>query len=1490
MREGRAPASGFSDGKIQFGQNFISRSQHPRHVSPISYQEDNSFSYTSTREGSQLIIQDNHKPEFTNCSQYKPSIVEEEPAGTYVLTVNANDRDPPESGGTINYTFVSAPNEKVAFSIDSSTGVITTRHSFDRDEPVREKEVYITVRATDNGKPHLDDVCTIKVTITDVNDNYPVFDKANYVESVPQDLAVGQEVMRISATDIDDGNNSTVVYELSPKNYDDGSYFRMDANSGVIFLNKSINRQPGYKFKLRATASDQGSTPKRTTTDLEVKVVESNKKPPTFTYIPASPIMLFENLSDFTYNIATLTAASNTDEAAPVFELITGRTEQTNKQTTFRLESEGVTAHIRMARHLDYEAISEYSLTIRIQNKHNLGASAPLSIRLIDVNDNIPTFTEVVSGFVLENEPPGTAVMQVRAIDADSSPEHNQVTYKLADNTEYFSIDEYTGNITTRVTFDRESQDVYNVKVIASDNSPSALYSTGEPNRGQQVFKIEIADKNDHPPKFTQDFYYADAISEDANKNSLVAEVKALDNDTASVVSYSIVDGNIDDAFLIEQSTGKIKVANKLDYENIKQYLLKIKAFDGIFEDTCEVRIEIKNVNDNPPVFLPYENKIQIQEELLVPGCITKVEAYDPDIPDREADQNISYFVVKAEQQKLLSIDKNGCLILIKALDRDPPNGFEIWQVLIAAYDNNGPGPDSLTESAEVIISLSDVNDNAPYLNMPQPVVWRENQPPAPITTLLAKDNDSPSNGPPFRYSIDISASSEIKAKFGILDSQLTALVEFDREEKKIYHVPIAIEDSGSPAMTGTSTLMVVIGDENDNAMKEGSSEIFFYKYMDDKQEDVPDTEIGRVFVDDLDDWDLPDKTFNWLNEPHPYFSLNGTTGMITLKSGFSNESYLLDFLVTESALKVASHSVQAKVNVTIKFIPEEAVDKSGSLRLAGISAEDFVATSVTGESKATSLKKFLSKVLNASEENVDVFTILHSPINANHSELDVRFSAHGSPYYNPQKINSILSLHQTELQRELDVEILMININECLQEKKYCKNESCTNFLKKSNTPYPVYTNTSSFVGIRAVVNPFCKCEALAKVCYNGGTLFNDVCECPEGFDGPQCEVMGVGFNGNGWALYPPLGACSDSHISVELQPREKNGLILYGGPFNHHRSSASAQDFISLELQDGYPVLLVDYGSGTSRLAHNHIRLTDGHMHRIDIYLSRSSIELQVDNCKQPPCLSLTTPEGANEFLNINGPLHVGGTAFHNIKLIADHYNWTHAPKNIGFSGCIRNITFNEKPFNLGMPSFAKNHDASCSLGIAGAVSLGIDASFLLALLACLAVLLILLVGVVVHRRKADEMLKDADDIRENIINYEDEGGGEGDMTGYDLTVLRLGYDDVQGNGKLPYSAISPGEVPDICGFLDGKKSSVDNDPETGPFDDVRYYAYEGDGSTTGSLSTLASGTDEGDLNFEYISKFGSRFRKLADMYGDDPSDEEDDNFQHTGSESWC
>lgn len=64
-----------------------------------------------------------------------------------------------------------------------------------------------------------------------------------------------------------------------------------------------------------------------------------------------------------------------------------------------------------------------------------------------------------------------------------------------------------------------------------------------------------------------------------------------------------------------------------------------------------------------------------------------------------------------------MTIDKNGCLSLIKPLDRDPPNGYATWQVIIQASDEGG-GPKSLQKTTEVIIILEDINDNAPYLDM----------------------------------------------------------------------------------------------------------------------------------------------------------------------------------------------------------------------------------------------------------------------------------------------------------------------------------------------------------------------------------------------------------------------------------------------------------------------------------------------------------------------------------------------------------------------------------------------------------------------------------------------------------------------------------------------------------------------------------------------------------------------------------------------------
>lgn len=90
--------------------------------------------------------------------------------------MSADDDDPADAGGTVTYKIVKRDGQRAYFNIENNTGIITTTQPFDRDEPTRQKELYLTIQATDNGLPPLADICTIKVTVTDINDNTPSFD------------------------------------------------------------------------------------------------------------------------------------------------------------------------------------------------------------------------------------------------------------------------------------------------------------------------------------------------------------------------------------------------------------------------------------------------------------------------------------------------------------------------------------------------------------------------------------------------------------------------------------------------------------------------------------------------------------------------------------------------------------------------------------------------------------------------------------------------------------------------------------------------------------------------------------------------------------------------------------------------------------------------------------------------------------------------------------------------------------------------------------------------------------------------------------------------------------------------------------------------------------------------------------------------------------------------------------------------------------------
>jgi len=708
------------------------------------------------------------------------SVFEESPKDTAVIQVRARDRDgdadPENPAGIITYSIVSTHKH---FKIDTKTGWLSTNKEFNRDEPDREKLVHVTVKASDNGKPPLEDVCTIAVTIKDKNDNSPIFDRANYDVPVAQDTEVGHQIMRVSATDFDEGENQRISYELKPDKFPaDLDYFKWDEKTGEVWLAKKLDKPQSSVFLLKAVARDNGNPQLYSEIPVTVEVKESSNKPPTFLQGPGAEIALSEGSLDFGNIIASYTADSQIPGDPQVyFELVNGRTEQTNKEATFRAvpnEQNQRQVDIYQAKPLQFEKVNQYTLTIQVRNNPDLVAEAQLNIKVKDENNQAPVFNNIESGSVLENEPAGTLVMTVSAIDGDGTYPNNRVTYRLDNNRDKFKINPDTGEIRTLVEFDREKREYYALNVIAEDGAPSSLLKNSKPNSTPNKFRIVIKDKNDNPPYFPQKEYTAE-VPEDADIGSKVIEVKADDKDSeASLTTYQIKAGNLGFAFKIEPQTGFIRVNKALDYENIKEYTLIVTALDGQYSSDTSVHIKVLNRNDMKPEFLAPVYTARLKEEEIPTYPILQVSAYDPDIEDRNAPQNITYFLDKTNEiSSHFAIDADkGALRIVKPLDRDRPDGYPVWNMYVYAKDffveETGDISPSLENFVEVKITLDDINDNAPYLAMPDGLVWYENQAPGTVGELFAEDNDTPENGPPFKFSLAKTAPSDIKRKFDV--------------------------------------------------------------------------------------------------------------------------------------------------------------------------------------------------------------------------------------------------------------------------------------------------------------------------------------------------------------------------------------------------------------------------------------------------------------------------------------------------------------------------------------------------------------------------------------------------------------------------------------------------------------------------------------------------------------------------------------------------
>ncbi|XP_076646629.1 FAT atypical cadherin kugelei isoform X7 [Halictus rubicundus] len=843
--------------------------------------------YTSfARVKIEILPANKHNPKFPN-PVVEVVVFENQLPGRLVTSVIATDEDFGDYG-TLVYTIPSDMMKEI-FDINRLTGEIVTRKKLDREQ---QKLYEIPVMATDGGGRS--GFVMVKVKVGDENDNSPVFLVREYKASIHGNLSLNTPFLKVKAQDVDEDDAARIVYSIyEPQTSEAKTLFGINPNTGALFLQKSAIAWENQLFELFIRAEDKGTTIHHADVPLSVYIMGAQDIPP-----------LFERKEDKFF----------ISEASPVGTPITRLKTVTNSTVTYRIVSGDedsplftIDSHgqITLAKPLDRELKDSHLIGVLAETDSSppLTALAEISLQVLDENDHAPQFeSNPYSISLAENIEEGTLILKIIAHDDDLGS-NGEVRYSfgtdIGELANVFTIDAYTGWISTLVQLDREKQPEYKFQVVAMDNgSPKHFARTS--------VHVKLKDYNDNAPAFVDDRYEA-SVSEDALPGTVVVKLVTVDKDldVNTPIEFYITSGDPRSQFQI-RSTGEVYVAKALDRETLDRYELVIVGTDGKYVFKTRVTVQILDVNDNPPYCLRYRYR-EILSEGSHPGTyVLTVLATDY---DDEPNAKLRFYLTGDRNDKF-SLDKEtGVLKTIGQLDRESQARYSLTAHV---QDRDKP---SWECSSQLEILVSDLNDNAPKFTMRaySATLPEDVEVGTLVTKVHATDDDIGINRK-IRYEFIDSADGHfvIAADSGIV----TLGKSLDRETKAMYNVTIQALDQGTPQLINVTTLIVNVQDINDNP-PEFASKVYFSR--------VPEiyavgTEVARVLATSKDTGVNADVYYSIVGgNEHKKFQIDTKTGVIAIAEQLDYER-ARDYFLTIQAVDggVPPLSNHATVNITV--------------------------------------------------------------------------------------------------------------------------------------------------------------------------------------------------------------------------------------------------------------------------------------------------------------------------------------------------------------------------------------------------------------------------------------------------------------------------------------------------------------------------------------------------------------------------------------------
>ncbi|XP_073730273.1 protocadherin gamma-A2-like isoform X15 [Misgurnus anguillicaudatus] len=477
----------------------------------------------------------------------------------------------------------------------------------------------------------------------------------------------------------------------------------------------------------------------------------------------------------------------------------------------------GKYAELVLEKELDREQQKEIEmiLTATDGGTPQRSGTAVIHITVLDINDNVPVFSQSVYKVTLpENTPSGTSVITVSATDADEGP-NGEVSFELRkiseDAAKLFFIDKTTGQIVLIGELDYEEEQNYEIGIQAKD--ASGLSSTAK-------VIIDISDVNDNPPKIILKSLN-NPIPENLLPGTEVGIINVQDKDSGENRQIRCsVQQNV--PFKLNPSVKNyfsLVTTNTLDREKQSDYNITVTATDGgspPLSTSMTIHLSISDVNDNPPVFEQQSYSTYVTENNKPGTSVCSVSANDP---DWRQNGTVLYSLISSEingvpVSSFLSINGDtGVIHAVRSFDYEQ---FRNFSVQVVARDNGSP---PLSSNVSVKVFITDENDNSPQILYPVPdgkSLMTEMIPKATlsgslVSKVIAVDADSGQNAW-LSYQI-VKSTDPGLFSIGLHSGEIRTQRDISESDNMKQNLIISVKDNGQPSLSTTCGVNLLISD-----------------------------------------------------------------------------------------------------------------------------------------------------------------------------------------------------------------------------------------------------------------------------------------------------------------------------------------------------------------------------------------------------------------------------------------------------------------------------------------------------------------------------------------------------------------------------------------------------------------------------------------------------------------------------------------------------